>query len=167
MKRVVAFAMCIVLVVGLLPAPAYAGEKGGGGLTASQSLATAADGDAGNSYFVATNGSDDNPGTFGAPFATIAHAASVMQAGDTCYVRGGTYRELLSDHNRTDSNGRVESPTIPKLKGTQEAPFTFQAYKDEKVTLTGADPITGWTKVEGSASNIWRAPMGWDMYCGH
>ena len=33
------------------------------------------------------------------------------------------------------------------------------------MTLTGTEPITGWTSVPGSA-NIWSARMDWDMYVG-
>jgi hypothetical protein len=44
-------------------------------------------------YFVATSGSDTNPGTISAPFATLQKCQSAMQGGNlkTCYVRGGTY----------------------------------------------------------------------------
>ncbi len=43
-------------------------------------------------YYVATNGSDSNSGTStNAPFATPQKALSTMAAGDTIYVRGGTY----------------------------------------------------------------------------
>jgi hypothetical protein len=46
-------------------------------------------------YWVSTTGSDANPGTSTAPFATIAKAmslsSSVLRPGDTVTVRGGTY----------------------------------------------------------------------------
>lgn len=44
-------------------------------------------------YYVATNGNDGSPGTSSQPWRTIAHATSKMVAGDTTYVRGGTYNE--------------------------------------------------------------------------
>ena len=44
-------------------------------------------------YYVATNGSNNNPGTLARPFATLRHAAeNVARAGDTILMRGGTYR---------------------------------------------------------------------------
>jgi parallel beta-helix repeat protein len=49
----------------------------------------------GNTYYVATNGSDSNPGTQINPFRTLARAVSALKPGDTLYVRGGTYRESL------------------------------------------------------------------------
>jgi hypothetical protein len=43
------------------------------------------------SYYVAATGSDSNSGTLTAPFKTITKAVSVVKAGETIYVRGGTY----------------------------------------------------------------------------
>jgi MYXO-CTERM domain-containing protein len=43
-------------------------------------------------YYVATDGSDSNPGTMDMPFATLQKGASVAAAGDTVYIRGGTYK---------------------------------------------------------------------------
>ena len=42
-------------------------------------------------YYVAVNGSDDNTGTKEQPLATIQKAQSLVQPGDTVYLRGGTY----------------------------------------------------------------------------
>jgi hypothetical protein len=41
--------------------------------------------------YVASTGSDANPGTLAAPFLTIAHASSLATAGDTIHVAPGTY----------------------------------------------------------------------------
>lgn len=46
-------------------------------------------------YFVAPLGSDNNPGTFDQPFATITKAHSVVAARDTIYVRGGVYTSSI------------------------------------------------------------------------
>ena len=129
MRRFLACVLSTVLALALVPVPALAVP---GELQAGASF-VAASGDAGNSSYVATNGNDGNSGTIDAPFATITHAASVMKAGDTCYVRGGTYRERLADYAH-QNNGKDESEkatypsTIPKLEGTEAAPFAFQAY---------------------------------------
>jgi hypothetical protein len=45
----------------------------------------------GADYYVATNGSDSNPGTLAQPFATIARAQQAANSGDDVYIRGGTY----------------------------------------------------------------------------
>ncbi len=47
----------------------------------------------GSEYHVATNGVDSNPGTFGAPFATVEHAVSQLSGGDTLHLRGGRYQQ--------------------------------------------------------------------------
>src|SRR5262245_40969973 len=50
-------------------------------------------------YFVATTGSDKNPGTLAAPWATVAYAtsrASPVAAGDTIFVRAGSYPEHVA-----------------------------------------------------------------------
>lgn len=42
-------------------------------------------------YYVATTGSDSNAGTMAAPWATLQKAANTAVAGDTVWIRGGTY----------------------------------------------------------------------------
>ena len=97
-------------------------------------------------YFVAPSGKDTNNGlSVAAPFATIQKAATMMVAGNTCLIRGGVYRETI---------------TLPR-SGTAAAPITFAAYNNETVTISGTDPITGWTH---ESPNIYRAdsmPAGW------
>jgi hypothetical protein len=76
------------------------------------------------------------------PFATISAAASVAQPGDTVMICAGTYHETVT----------------PTNSGTSSAPITYQAYNNQSVTISGADPITGWTYAGGS---IYTAPMSW------
>jgi len=47
---------------------------------------------AATTYYVATTGSDSATGAEGAPFATVVKANSVVAAGDTVTIRGGTYK---------------------------------------------------------------------------
>lgn len=68
----------------------------------------------GNIYFVATDGSDSNDGSFANPCATIQHTVrSVMQPGDILYVRRGDYseREIWI----RDSYGHSGEPGKPKV----------------------------------------------------
>ncbi|MBS1511915.1 MAG: DUF4990 domain-containing protein [Bacteroidetes bacterium] len=44
-----------------------------------------------NTFYVAVDGSDDNAGTKSKPFATVQKAQTVVQPGDTVYIRGGLY----------------------------------------------------------------------------
>jgi uncharacterized protein (TIGR03437 family) len=43
----------------------------------------------GNIYFVSTNGSDNNSGSFASPWATLLNARNVMQPGDITYAMNG------------------------------------------------------------------------------
>lgn len=45
-----------------------------------------------NTYYMATDGNDANPGTIGSPKKTIESAIDLLSAGDILYIRGGTYR---------------------------------------------------------------------------
>ena len=53
-------------------------------------------------WYVATNGSDAFAGSSNAPFATIRRAQTAASAGDTVYLRGGTY--YLNNSNLTITN---------------------------------------------------------------
>jgi hypothetical protein len=78
----------------LLPKPSLRNRSRCGsvlvGLLAAAGLFRAATAQAAE-FYVATTGSDSNPGTMAQPFATLQKGADVAAAGDTVYVRGGTY----------------------------------------------------------------------------
>src|SRR5262245_38386000 len=42
-------------------------------------------------YYVAPNGSDSDPGSMSQPFATLQKGHDMAVAGDTVWIRGGTY----------------------------------------------------------------------------
>jgi len=50
-----------------------------------------------DTWYVAPNGVGTNPGTIGAPFATLMEAQAAASFGDTVYLRGGLYH-LDSSH---------------------------------------------------------------------
>jgi hypothetical protein len=52
-------------------------------------------------YFVATNGKDADAGTKLKPQATVRKAQDLASAGDTVYIRGGTYMIKESQINKT------------------------------------------------------------------
>lgn len=85
-------------------------------------------------YYVATTGSDSNPGTQASPFATITKAASVAAAGDTVFIRGGTY---------TPSSGT----TFSKSGTSDTNRIKFWAYPGEK-------PIFDYSKAGGIGFNV-------------
>lgn len=85
-------------------------------------------------YYVSPGGDDGNNGTAGAPFKTIAKASLVMTAGDTCYLRAGTYRETIT----------------PVNSGTDGNEMTYQAYQNELVEVTTSEEVTGWSLYQGA-----------------
>src|SRR5436189_3937979 len=44
-----------------------------------------------NTYYVSTQGNDNNPGTAAAPWATLQYAVDTIAPGDTILVGAGTY----------------------------------------------------------------------------
>ena len=79
----------------------------------------------GATYYVATTGSDSNPGTSDRPWRNPQRCTtSPIKAGDTCIVRSGTYTD-------TDGNGAVvwvyNRTTTPS--GTASGPITIKSEK--------------------------------------
>jgi hypothetical protein len=72
-------------------------------------------------WYVATSGSDLNSGTLQSPFKTIEKAVSVVQPGQTIYIRGGTY-DLTTTITITNS-------------GTANAVISMFAYPGETPVL--------------------------------
>ncbi|MEI8290589.1 MAG: right-handed parallel beta-helix repeat-containing protein [Verrucomicrobiota bacterium] len=73
---------------------------------------------AGRTYYVAPIGNDKAPGTFSSPWQTIGKAAKTVTAGDTLYVRGGTYCEFV----RVSAGGTASQP-IKILAYSNEVPI--------------------------------------------
>jgi hypothetical protein len=99
------------------------------------------------SYYVSPKGNDANRGTSAnAPLRTIQKAVDAAKPGDTILIRGGTYRETVSTSR----------------SGTSDAPITIQNYRNEVVTVSGTDRISGsWTRV---GNEIFRAAMPWNYH---
>ncbi len=88
--------------------------------------------------YVANGGSDTNPGTLAAPFATIHKAIAAAPAGGTIVVRGGTYRESL---------------------GSIGKPLTIQAYPHEQPWVKGSVVVSSFTPVANGWSTPFTTPM--------
>ncbi|MCX7001843.1 MAG: right-handed parallel beta-helix repeat-containing protein [bacterium] len=99
----------------------------------------------GQTYYVATNGNDSAGGTFAAPWRTLQRGATMMYAGDTCFVRGGTYREAI----------------VPARSGTAAARISYRAFAGEMAVVNGCEPLTNWISV---GSNVWRAALAGNFY---
>jgi hypothetical protein len=77
-------------------------------------------------FYVATNGSDSNPGTVAAPFATLGACQKAMRGSSTktCYVRGGTYSISMLPMVQLDT----AAPTTVALKLTSADNGTTWSY---------------------------------------
>lgn len=58
-------------------------------------------------YFVATTGNDANPGTETLPWRTVQKAADTMVAGDTVFIRAGTYVERVTPTQAGTDGGYI------------------------------------------------------------
>lgn len=79
----------------------------------------------GNTYYVATNGNDTNPGSITQPWRTFSKAVSTVSPGDTVYIRGGTYHEILLAYR--DGGGTVGNYV------------TYASYPGETAILDGTN----------------------------
>jgi len=74
------------------------------------------------SYFVAPNGDDNNPGTENEPWKTIQKSADTLEAGDTVYIKAGTYHEKISiSVSGSEAGGYI----------------TFRNYENDEVIMDG------------------------------
>ncbi len=93
----------------------------------------------GAELYVATNGDDASAGTLTKPLRTIQLALDRLQPGDTCILRGGTYRETAE----------------LKSSGSSGKPVRLQAYSGEQVVLDGREIVRGkWSRYKGSIYQI-------------
>jgi hypothetical protein len=112
-----------------------------------------------NVYYVAPGGSNSAAGTKAAPWATIAHAQSVVKAGDTVYFRGGTYTYTKANSSCGSKTATVDAITLNKsgssgelisyLAYPGETPvFNFSRMKDD-CRIKGFDVTGSWIHLKG------------------
>ena len=123
--------MCVAIATALaLAVPVTADAATGTQEVAAQSV---------SQYFVSPSGSDSAAGTKSAPFRSLDKARDVVRSlkagrglpagGVTVNLRAGTYEQ-----DSSFTLGAQDS-------GTAGAPIVYQAYGDEKVTITGSKPV--------------------------
>ena len=83
--------------------------------------------------YVSVNGSDSAAGTSAAPFATLQRAVDTVQAGQTIYIRGGTYTN--AEYGQPYANRTEQALLRIASSGTAAAPITMRNYGNEYVRL--------------------------------
>jgi hypothetical protein len=107
-------------------------------LTSWNSLVFATD------YYVAPSGGNDGgAGSLGTPFATISHAVSVAGAGDTIYLRGGTYNLSSTITISSSKSGTAANPiNMFAYSGDATAPildFRAETFSSSNSGMRGID----------------------------
>jgi len=113
-------------------------------------------------YYVATTGNNGNPGTEDRPWRTIGKAVNTMVAGDTTYVRGGTYNTETDIRFRRSGTAAApikllnypgESPVIDWM--TQQVTHTVWVYHGSGqnvaigyITIEGFEIKNGWVGIK-------------------
>jgi Right handed beta helix region len=122
----------------------------------------------GETFFVATTGSDTAPGTIDQPWKTIQHAANTLAPGQTALVRDGTYTETVRithdgapDDPITIANFPSEHPLIRpptptgRLVGTSEDSYPL------------AIDAAAYVRVHGFVIEGAIGPSSTDVYVEH
>jgi len=99
-------------------------------------------------FFVdAARGKDTNTGHQKSPWKTVARAFDRLKAGDTLYLRGGTYYENL----------------YLSLEGKPDSPITIRSYPGELAVIDGGlreffeSPAKSWEPCPGGAPEEYRS----------
>ena len=110
-------------------------------------------------YYVASGGSDANPGTEERPWASFQKAADTAAAGDTVFIGEGLYRERV----------------LVKNAGAPGKMITFKAHPGKSVVLdgTGKDGWWGVLSIQGQdyirleGIEIRNNKVGWGVLIEH
>jgi hypothetical protein len=110
------------------------------------------------SYYVATTGNNSNPGTISQPWRTIDYAVggtSALGAGDTLYIRAGTYDEVVdvevsgtSGNLITIRNYPGETPVMRDTANTRK--WKWQVFDQSYLHIYGLK----WYNYQGGALYI-------------
>ena len=104
--------------------------------------------DKGPAFFAdAAKGDDKNAGTQESPWKTVGRALKQLKAGDTLYLRAGTYYESV----------------LCASSGTKDAPITLRAYPNELAVIDAGfrefaeDPANAWEPYPAGAPGEYRS----------
>jgi hypothetical protein len=95
-----------------------------------------------STYYVAKNGSDDYAGTEALPWKTIQKAANTVVAGDTVYIKTGTYNERV----------------IPANSGSSGSPIIYAPYESDEVIIDATGLSGSAVYINGKSYIIFGGP---------
>ena len=131
-RAAVSAAAAVTIVLGVV---APSAEATAATITSTASAGTAA----APTVYVAPTGSDHNPGTASAPFATVQHAVDTVHAGGTVLLRGGVYAQRVVLQNATGVTVAPAAGEHAVLDGTRLA---VPAGRSAMVTIAGSTRVT-------------------------
>jgi len=96
--------------------------------------------------YVSPSGSDRSPGSIAQPWQTLKYAVSQLQAGDTLFVRGGTY---------TGGDNVIDSQAATIHSGASwTKPITIAGQPGERVTIMAPEGREGIRLTTGAPSYL-------------
>lgn len=90
-------------------------------------------------YYVSTTGNDSNAGTLAAPWLTWQKGWNTIVAGDTLYIRGGTYQPTAFLFGTVFSSSYYTAVGIDNHDGTAENRIVVMNYPGETPVLDGVN----------------------------
>jgi parallel beta-helix repeat protein len=104
------FGICLLFLCITITVNIFLNAQYFGGITPPPTLKSAP---TGKVYYVATTGSDNNPGTESQPWLTITKATNTLIAGDTVYIKQGVYNEQVRIRNSGSSGKYITYAAYP------------------------------------------------------
>ena len=84
-----------------------------------------------STWYVSPSGSDGNGGTQAKPFASVLKAQSSATAGDTVWIRGGTYKFTAANNSCGGSQTAIVDVIPLSKSGSKGNPILYWAYPGE------------------------------------
>jgi hypothetical protein len=121
-------------------------------------------------YYVAPTGDDSNPGTMDQPFATLQKGNDVAKAGDTVWIRGGTYQVVTPANSGAGialtKSGTSDTSRINYWAYQGEVPvFDFSMLKISTTSYTHGIVVSG-SYLYLKGLEVENVPMNTNSNCG-
>lgn len=110
-------------------------------------------------YYVATDGSDTDPGTLAEPFATWAKGITEASAGDTIYLRGGSYSVGTGSTSLTITKDGTADAYINLWNYPGETPVLNLANNAATVGFSSGVTFNGANYWHVKGIEIWNMPQ--------